>query len=678
MGGNSAEENEAHAEGRENQDLVGACRQVSLALELAAEHKPLSTTTLAGHQDASRPDTAAKRVQRSAEALGECGLHVTKLSGAPDPSLWEADDASWAPGRLDARSQVLARMLVLPMAHDPLFPYRSELVMAVGKISTSPKASRLVPMGSVGRIASEAEGPAYQAVRGALAQGVCLAFSYRDRHGADSERVVSPLHLFDARGHVYLEACGVDEAGRPAAVRVYRLDRMSDARVLGERPRVVPDGYRATYPRLPFQLGPLETTCEFVVPDGARAALPRLCEERGRLVDERGQTRWEVRAASMRETAAFGIAYGLVPVGPDSLVEAWEDLLAGASRLEATSLDGLLAKRDKRTRRRGSRAGRKGTLRFTRLLLAIAASLGHPGDRLCADDVARRFGVDLKGAYDLLEAIVGIEYGDGSRLPVAPPLDDEDPDRWGSLEFVGDEGANPIRPLRLTASEWRALDEAFSWVEGPLTEALSREILAAFGPAGPSQPGTRPRRSPAAGVDTRLYASLVDAYVRSPKDELGACRGTCLTFLYQGEKDDEPRLRHVEPALPRYEDGVWMIDAYDLDRREERCFLLGRMSQVGSPEAVTRDDPPTEAPRASRRVSLLFSDRHILDLLEWRDLAVDADDGERVLAHISYGGGPWLQRHLAACGDTVATDDEGLARDVRAWSSSQLALGPRA
>ncbi|MFD0994934.1 proteasome accessory factor B [Pseudoclavibacter chungangensis] len=53
--------------------------------------------------------------------------------------------------------------------------------------------------------------------------------------------------------------------------------------------------------------------------------------------------------------------------------------------------------------------------------------------------------------------------------------------------------------------------------------------------------------------------------------------GRIVEFRYLRPGDDAARLRHVEPlALVRHE-GRWLLGAYDLDREDERTFLLSRV-----------------------------------------------------------------------------------------------------
>jgi predicted DNA-binding transcriptional regulator YafY len=70
------------------------------------------------------------------------------------------------------------------------------------------------------------------AVEECFTRGLCLAFDYVDRHGAPTRRTVEPHGLLVETPAWYLLTRDVEKA----AVRMFRIDRIRQARVLRDRP----------------------------------------------------------------------------------------------------------------------------------------------------------------------------------------------------------------------------------------------------------------------------------------------------------------------------------------------------------------------------------------------------------------------------------------------------------
>lgn len=151
--------------------------------------------------------------------------------------------------------------------------------------------------------------------------------------------------------------------------------------------------------------------------------------------------------------------------------------------------------------------------------------------------------------------------------------------------------------LRLDAEETFLLSLASTvWREGALSGESRRGLmklrsLGADVPADPSSVVPRWRLHDAA---FEPLAAAIDA-------------GRTVEFRYLKPGDDEAHLRRVEPiALVRHE-GRWLLGAYDLERGDERTFLLSRV--LGGVRKSSAIDPDRAAERAGRDEAARFLDR---------------------------------------------------------------------
>jgi aconitate hydratase len=85
--------------------------------------------------------------------------------------------------------------------------------------------------------------------------------------------------------------------------------------------------------KLPFQIGDDELSCSFLVPDDLAGAVSAASYGKGTLSPAEGGMVWTIDAANVDDAAAWAIAYGIRPLEPEALVEAWrarlEEVLHG-------------------------------------------------------------------------------------------------------------------------------------------------------------------------------------------------------------------------------------------------------------------------------------------------------------------------------------------------------------
>ena len=304
--------------------------------------------------------------------------------------------------------------------------------------------------------------------------------------------------------------------------------------------------------------------------------------------------------------------------------------------------------------RRSAATGRHGALEEARSLVALVTSLSEAGDALTPDAVSAKLGVSREHAEKLIELVLTVSGSDGKTLPLV--------EEGGGVTLAFSQGMRGRR-LRLTRSETMALVAALERLgvarDDPLRSRLE-ETLA-------HEP-----------VDGDLVRRLVG---RSEDGEVGAVITACsqalssrndLAFLYRKTPQEEPTPRRVAPRRLRHEEGLWYLDALDLNRGGERTFRLDRMADV---RVVGRGGSRDSRPRPARQVLLTFSDARYLDLLPWHELHV-VERGKRdglVRAETSYYGGMWLPRMIAACAGTATTNDPEVNALVENYARSFLA-----
>lgn len=297
-------------------------------------------------------------------------------------------------------------------------------------------------------------------------------------------------------------------------------------------------------------------------------------------------------------------------------------------------------------------AGRPGGDELTRLMLAILGGLSEGGDMVNVHAVARRFSNSDDFAERLLESIKVLPAGDEFFLPLY--FRDGDPD----VALM--EGGVRGRRLRLTRDETIALVAAFDRIGISEGNSLRKAVQESMSATGVDVKETQRTDAPTGGKDTSALESCVAAI----------CSGLRLEIAYQGRLDDGPRRRIIDPTGIHQSEGAWYVDAYDVGRHGKRIFRSDRISSVEVVGPSEGHDEVTE--EGARTVTIRFSDPSVLTTLWWPGLEVVSQNEDEVIARISYYGGDWLARRLAACGGTATTDDRELAERTRRVAKEML------
>jgi len=305
-------------------------RLVNLALYLASSRRPLTAEECRsaglGYPDGQDDATFLRMFERDKDALRAAGL-VIAVTGEGSTEAYRLDaEATYArPVSLAPDELSAIRAVAAALADDPDFPFRADLVLALGRLGTGANEG---PMATTQLANDTAAGQGLQAQ--ALAEAVqtrkTVTFSYTNAAGQDRVRTVDPYGVFFREGVWYV-------AGRDQdvdAIRTYAVSRVRDLDVNPTRPRT-PDFERPTgfdvreHERLPFQFGPQAVRARIrFEPDVAWRA-ESLARGRGTIDPlSDGSVVWTVEAADLPRLASWLVdeGPGLHAVDPPELVAA--------------------------------------------------------------------------------------------------------------------------------------------------------------------------------------------------------------------------------------------------------------------------------------------------------------------------------------------------------------------
>lgn len=309
-------------------------RLVNLALLLASCPRPLSAEQCraAGLGYPSGQDDMAfiRMFERDKDALRAAGLVIDVIDDGEAESYRLNAEATYArPVELAPDEVAAIRAVAAALADDTDFPFREDLVFALGKLGTA---------GSDGPIATtqlaEADGSADHSLDArALAEAVqtrkTVTFDYTNAAGETRRRTMDPYGVFFREGVWYVTGRDRDAD----ATRTFAVSRVRDLDVNPSRPRTPdferPDGFDVReHELLPFQLGPIVAHARIrFEPDTAWRA-PGLARGRGTLDDlPDGSVVWTVPVADITRLASWLVdeGPGLLPVEPPELLAVLSD-----------------------------------------------------------------------------------------------------------------------------------------------------------------------------------------------------------------------------------------------------------------------------------------------------------------------------------------------------------------
>lgn len=285
------------------------------------------------YPDLAKADSYRTAFRRDRAALAECGITVSRVTG-PE-TLWRVDSTSFVEStELSEEDAMAIDVACLSLVDDPNFPYGSELRIALSKIDGAFDCPTSASLPAEERVPSRQ----LAALQGCSLSGRAARIEYVRADGRAVDRLVAPYGFFGMRGHLYMVAPCVDDAGGviDGSARTYRIDRVRRAAEALGTPFEVPGDFDVRdWQRLPFQLGP--TSCEgaFAVPGHVIREFSQVAGGRGSLgpgpADDRAHAAatWRVEVSSIDDAASWAIAEDLTPLSPPELVEAWREKLEG-------------------------------------------------------------------------------------------------------------------------------------------------------------------------------------------------------------------------------------------------------------------------------------------------------------------------------------------------------------
>lgn len=301
-------------------------------------------------------------------------------------------------------------------------------------------------------------------------------------------------------------------------------------------------------------------------------------------------------------------------------------------------------------------SGRTSNIQEIRELVALVGGLTEAGDTITADAIAARMGISHADAERLLDLLLTAGDSEGAYLSLCIPDD-------GSEVTLAFDGGIKGRPLRLTLAETHAVLAALNACGVPEGDALREKIATSFGRANVTPDTIERQLEPLASPEEHdALSTISDALIH----------GHALSFLYQGTQDAEPRLRHALPQELSQRENAWYLDAFDMEKHEERCFKIERMDKVSPEEAPEHlNAPQTAKAEAARMVKLTFLDKRYLSLFAWPDLKISKGTNP-VSGRIPYFGTSWLPRQLAGCAGKVVCADSEVTEKMHVYAERLL------
>lgn len=295
-----------------NEDERTARRVLSLAIAFINAHRPLTMVEIHREFYPDMSDASFRKAfLRDRERLVIAGLCLRQGPRVDDFSTWEVDaDSSFVrDNELTEQDALTLDVLLLPLASDPSFPYARDLRLALTKIDRSFDGY------SNASIPPEARKRNNQIslLEDCMTAEHMARISYTRADGTTLERTIAPLGFFFLNESTYMVAAeGGPHADGLGEAHTYNLDRVSrvnpQRKQRFERPR---DFDVRDYILLPFQMGPDRYIAQFRMGDGS-------VREEG-VFDE-------------QMAASWAIAQSARPLSPDSLVNAWRQLLQNAAK----------------------------------------------------------------------------------------------------------------------------------------------------------------------------------------------------------------------------------------------------------------------------------------------------------------------------------------------------------
>lgn len=282
-----------------------------------------------------KEDNQRKTFKRDRDLLlSSSGFKIREAGSRPRPGggtekLWEVDEeATFAQGvELGALVAITLDVACQPLLEDHTFILGEALRRALAKIDrTYGDAEQAIETNAPQIDATAIE------IQGCMEEHFVANLRYRNAAGIESERLFAPFGIYSFRGQVYVVGDLLDEE-RPR--RTLLLGRIQAIERTTQHYEVPEDFDIRDYPKLPFQIGDTQVEGLFLVPDEFEGDLRHDSLGKGSFEreatenEETGRLTWRVDISSIDDAARWGVAHGIRPLAPETLVEAWVRCLKG-------------------------------------------------------------------------------------------------------------------------------------------------------------------------------------------------------------------------------------------------------------------------------------------------------------------------------------------------------------
>jgi len=306
-------------------------RQVNLALLLASTSRPVTAAECRGaglgYPDGQDDAAFLRMLERDKDFLRDMGfaIEVTREGGTEAYRI-DASATFAGPLELDTSALAALRTVAASLSTDPGFPFREDLLLALGKLDSAAERDTGTP--GVATVTRDGAGPA-RALADAVRARKTVSFTYTNAGGHVQARGVDPygLHLRDGRwyltGHDYVNG----------DIRTFALNRMADTTVNAARPHTPdfeppPDFDIRAYERLPFQYGPGAVTARIRIAAHEAWRAERTARGKGALDNHAdGSVTWTIDGVDVTALSGWLVRSGpgLTPEAPPELMRAFAD-----------------------------------------------------------------------------------------------------------------------------------------------------------------------------------------------------------------------------------------------------------------------------------------------------------------------------------------------------------------
>ena len=313
------------------EDERSARRALALAIALINTDIPLTTTEVRRDLYPSISDEAfRKSFSRDRTRLAACGLVVQRLGKRDGEAVWGIDEerSFVRENHLTPEDSLTLDCLLFPLAADPTFPFARDLRLALIKVDRSFDGSSSVTMPREARKRNNN----LSRIEDCMMRRHAAQISYERADKTKVERTILPYGLFPLYNRTYLVAAQLREGHSiPDEPHTYLVDRVQSFRELPRISYEVPADFDVRdYVLFPFQIGPTRYEAHMHVPPARRKDIQSRLMDRVSWAWDGDDLQLGVAVSDEEVAVAWCIAEGLVPLSPESLVNAWH------TRLEST------------------------------------------------------------------------------------------------------------------------------------------------------------------------------------------------------------------------------------------------------------------------------------------------------------------------------------------------------